>query len=200
MNPWAKFWAYYLLHSVRFCCYCSNLYFYSVLSSFLNNAIRIPYISEILIILYSAACFHFVTKIIDRKYKPRFISEEQAKISKPIKENDVLILNKESYEYRTHAEKIIYQCALFFLINFCIALFLVLVAFGGDQRIGKTFGGALIGLFASISTFVGAAVISSAVIMEDKNKNFNPAPFFFGLPFVIPPLVYIVISVYLVFF
>ena len=117
MNPWAKFWAYYLLHSVRFCCYCSNFYFFSVFSGFLNNAIRIPFISEILIIVYSAACFHFVAKIIDKKYKPRFISEEQAKISKPIKENDVLILNKESYEYRTHAEKVIYQCALFFLIN-----------------------------------------------------------------------------------
>ena len=200
MNPWAKFWAYYLLHSVRFCCYCSNFYFFSVFSGILNNAIRILFISEILIIVYSAACFHFVAKIIDRKYKPRFISEEQAKISKPVKENEVLILNKESYEYRTHAEKIIYQCGLFYLINFIIALLLVLVAAGEDPKTGNTFGGALIGLFASISTFFGAAVIGSAVPMEDKNKKFNPAPFFFGLPFVIPPLVYIVISVYLVFF
>jgi hypothetical protein len=141
-----------------------------------------------------------VAKIIDKKYKPRFISEEPAKISKPIKENDVLILNKESYEYRTHAEKVIYQCALFFLINFIIALLFVFVAASEDQKIGTSFGGALIGLFASISTFIGAAVISSAVTIGDKNKKFNPAPLFFGLPFVVAPVLYIVISLYFVFF
>ncbi len=76
----------------------------------------------------------------------------------------------------------------------------MLVAAGEDPKIGNSFGVALIGLFASLSTFIGAAVISSAVTIEDKNKRFNPALLMFGLPFVVIPVLYIVISLYFVFF
>ena len=103
-DRWVYFWGKYMVWSLRICCYCSNLYFFSVIRETFQAGTVNRYVLDCAIAGYSILGFMLSEHLFRSVYRPGFFSEKEASQVEELPDG-AIVLTERDYEYRLLGEK-----------------------------------------------------------------------------------------------
>lgn len=171
----------YLVFSVKLIAYCSGLFFFAVITPFVEKVVVYPLLSTILFFGVSVLEYDIINRIVNRRYRPKFDSTKMA---------------KTDIDYRITTEKLILQLAYFFALDllFSIAGY----KFGNFTEKYQLF--IIFGFFGAIIAFLH--FFSTALLMTflyPRNKltvNKSGGMVMVAILFMLPGIAYIMFALY----
>jgi len=186
MTRWDFFWSRYLLWSIRICCYFTNFYLFSAFVESLAPRHSRSYPAfHLLVFVYSILCSEGIAWIVRRRYKPRFVSEDDATGKDGAGH---LVLTREAYAYRVNAEMVIYEAVGFFALNIPLALFARWLS--GNPESDVLLIGALCGVVSAALSFMGVVCMSAREVNLSRSSGL-PMLRMMGLICLAPPFLFI---------
>jgi hypothetical protein len=176
---WTAFWQHYLVWANRTIAAASNTYFFAVFREHIGR----PLLSDVVIFAYTFVLSELLGRMIERWYKPAFARAGPHQAFRR-HDNARLVVSESDFLYRTRAEKSLYETWVMYLLNAGIGVLLCARRGVGYEVIGL----GAIGLFASVFTLGGVAVVCSTDFRTGKT---SPMAIFFGLILLAPGVGYV---------
>jgi hypothetical protein len=184
-SPYMRAVSRYLTWSVRAGAYAANLYFLSLIDSYVDTYISFPILRNLIYFVYGILLYEIAVRIISARYKPSFSCESEI----PERKSHRLVLNETDYMYRVMAEKLIYQSALYY--GFSLVIAVTLVIFIPVKEAWQPIGLGLLGGFLSVFNFLGVVILASS----GSSFSHKTLPMYFmACGYIAPLLIYIVFT------
>lgn len=184
--------AQYLMIFIRMASYSSNIYFLSTINSFFDQYIPTPFLRNFFYFLYGLLVFEAIGKLVDRYYKPKFISSSKIQ-SKHEESSHVLVLSNADYSYRVMFEKLIYVLVIYYLFNLIFSIALYIHGNLDSKILANIIRGAG-GSLASIFGFFG--IVTLSVLSQIKSRYAQVLLFIVGIGFQLLPMIYIIYALF----
>jgi hypothetical protein len=136
-------------------------------------------------------------RVVDRYYKPNFVSELEFKPAAQIK-SDTLILSPADYSYRLRVEKLIFETLICYGVYLISAISFYnlgrILGVKYSNNIGNSIGFGLGGGLVSFLNLFGVAILGAA----SSSRSFLDKIIFlfFGFCFILPQIGYVVWAIY----
>ncbi len=155
-SAWMRAVSRYLAGSIRAGAYAANLYLMSLVDSSVASAVPSQALRTVAYLAFGAIVYEVIARVVKARYKPSFVCETESGAHAEGR----LVLNKTDYAYRTAAETLIYEVALYYGITLVLAL--VLCKLVNGQMVWSSVGLALLGAFLSVFNFFGVVILSTS--------------------------------------
>ncbi len=175
-NSWNDFWAEYMVWSSRIICYCINSYLFSAFRGALPTTILGRFLYDLAAFFYSIVGLYLIETFFKKVHNPSY------------KDFD---LSDEERLHRTLAERIIFSCITFCLINFVLAIQMAFLVETVNKK--RLLLGAMGGFAAGLFNFFG--IILLVAQNKETGERLGVQCVMGGL-FLLPPIGYILYALY----
>jgi hypothetical protein len=186
----------YLPFSIRLIAYTANFYFSEIINPFFLILFRnFPY-SKLLLFILGIIFYEVADRIINTYYRPKFVRKGRNEIKKE-KMGNFLVLDDNSYEYRTRTEKLILVLAFYYGVNLILSLYIYCISSFSRNTLNLIVGG-VGGAVISFCNFLGLALLISKI--ETRTKGGRVFLKIIGLGLTLGPALYVSYALLALFF